>query len=150
MKRSPVNGTFQGASYLTGQTPKGSLVNAGLEKTPNPFCTPPPFDCFSAVFHSYPVWVACWFPGLSWNWGKENGKRASQSAINLTTVLTKIQLFFLLNGLWIIGNLWLISRFLKRLILTVHPVFLLLMWRNQILKFFTLGSRIAYLWGLLF
>lgn len=150
MKRSPVNGTFQGASYLTGQTPKGSLVMQFWRRLQTHSAPLPHLTVFSAVFHSYPVWVACWFPRLSWNWGKENGKTVSQSAINLTTVLTKIQLFFLLNGLCIIGNLWLISRFLKRLILTVHPVFLLLMWRNQILKFFTLGSSIAYLWGLLF
>lgn len=77
-------------------------------------------------FHSYHVWEACCFLRLSWNWGKETGSRVSESATELTTVLTKIQLFFLINALCIIVSIWWISRFLKKLILTIHPVFLLL------------------------
>lgn len=89
-------------------------------------------------------WLGCWFLQLLWLWccwfraGERSMGLRQVKMLTALIVLAKIKPFFLNKHFWTVSSFWLISRVLKILILTVFPVFSLLLWRSRFLEVLTL------------
>ena len=90
----------------------------------------------AALFYSYHGFEAAGFKGYH-RVGQKEMRIEQVKAPQSSLFLPSFSQFSSTSAPWIVENLWLISRVLKKLIFSIFPVFLLLLWRSRFLEVLT-------------
>lgn len=103
------------ASSESGQI-KRNLGNGTFWGAPDLFCS---FEWLWGCWFSQLQWLCgCWFSRLPWSWGEGSGNGANWKCRNACCLYQESALSWL-NVPWVVVRLCLISRVMKKLILTI-------------------------------